>query len=257
MDKELDQILRLYGEPGIGPESTAEDPALRHEREQLEAAKQMLDSRLRVAVPENVVRAVLEFEREDRRPQRRRDRRPVSHDSRRSRPLFAGAGTTLVLLLIAGVLIFTDSTDEATVSADRSISEAPKTENVVPGTTAMRDDAAFADAAVESSRASEPAPRRANQQAHQAATPDPIPEPRRPQVLTVSHEAVDPGLAWDDGQDLRRLHMMIDVVQERGDEIEWEEPAVPLELLPQSRDGARVGAYQGGFYQVNQPVPYR
>lgn len=257
MNKELDQLLRIYGEPGASSRSTSDNPALRDERESLESMKRMLDNRPRVAAPESLVRTVLEFEREDRKPRARPDRKPVARGARHSRPLFLGAGTTVMVLLAAVLLIFNNPADEHLEPADHTATSDVRVEHVTPVEIPRQNENVLADSVPGSTERQmdtvedRPVERR-GLVAVAAARPAPV--QRIPQVITVSSETsrepVEAGLAWDDGGDLRRLHMMIDVMQERGDEIAWEEPAVPLELLPSRRAGAN-----SGYQQASQQVP--
>lgn len=259
MDRKLEQILRLYGEPVPGDSLSPEDAALRRERERLDGVKRALDARPRIAAPEHVVRQVLQFSDVDRQPEARRDRRPVAHRARRSRPLFAGAGSTLVLLIIAGILFFSgpfgEQADADLISAQREEARGHENEPVIPGESAFDAGAVLADAAPEAPQRRRETSSAAVRDAAprvQSRSVERLPSSGEPRILTVSSEVQEAGLGWDDARDVHRLHMMIDVVQDRADEIDWEEPAVPLDLLPSPRERSR-----GGFHQVAQPVPHR
>lgn len=257
MDNNLKQILRLYGELGPTEDSSTGDPSVKAERADLERMKKMLDERPRVAVPESAVARVLEFARDDRAPQpARSDRRPLAR--RRGRPLFAAAGSTLALLIIASLLLLKTPAEEEAPStakgyaATEDVAEPKEGRRSEPAETPFRTEATTADAAPEA-RAQKPRVERQERvRSEPAARPAMVAASAQPQVVTAAEERIEPGLSWDDAQDVRRLHMMIDVLQGRGDEIDWDEPAVPLELLPNGREAAR-----GGFYQVSQPVPHR
>lgn len=247
MDNKLNQILRLYGELGFD-EDAQEDDELRAEAESLRKVKQALDARPRVAVPESAVRNVLEMARMDRQPAARPDRRPVARGARRNRPLFVAAGSTLVLLLMSTLVLWNPPADELARPETTPLPKIDMPEREAAG--------AIVDA-------QPPAPAQAQQQTRRqpaAESPTPAPErltpqqpvqrtagsARNPQILAVTHEPVEPGLAWDEDEDIRRLHLMIDVVQARGEEIDWDEPAVPLELLPARRTGNMRGYQQAG-----------
>ncbi len=252
MHKELNQILRLYGEPRIEPEASAEEPGLLEEFETLDSMKRMLDNRSRVAAPENVVRKVLELERFEREPQIRRDRGPVTRGKRRSGPLFVGAGTTLLLLLIASLFVFNIPADELTVPLDllvavempreQTTGSAPANEVEVPADISVSEPGRLQTRQANEPRTESTRPPAATQLAS-------MPLDSSPRIVSVSSEPADAGLSWDDGRDLRRLHMMIDVMQDRGDETAWEEASVPLELLPSARSSSNRG-FQNASHEV-------
>lgn len=254
MDKKLEQILRLYGEDETGGRRHPARMPAGGELADLQSVKQVLDARPRAAAPEDDVQHVLRLAAGDRQPQTpRRDRRPVAHGSKRSRPLFTAAGTTLVLLVMAGVLLFGLPEADPQTPAQTAPATSDLRQDLETPEAPEQDPVKQAEPTRRQSVADNRAPQRPSVRTPEAARPSPQRPARVAETNVVQvADASEAGLSWDDAQDVRRLHMMIDVVQGRAEEFEWDEPAVPLELLPNARSAAR-----GGIQQVSQPLPRR
>lgn len=229
MDRKLHDILRLYGEspPAEGPASD--------EVEDLRYVKERLDERPRVSAPEDVIRNVLYFAaKEDRAPQL--SQAPARPARRRERTVFALAGSSAAMLILALMFLIIGPETEPVAE---TLSVAEVTKAPLPVTEVEKPVEEYLPAAVPieeptpSNRMPEVVPTRIRPAPPQIELASMTATTQNPQVVRA--EISEAGLAWDDGQDLRRVHHMINVVQSRGDEFEWEEPAVPLDLMPETR----------------------
>lgn len=249
MDSKLKTILSLYGE-STPPVDSGRDP----DEASLREVKAVLDDRPRVSAPESVIRDVLESASiGSRQVSVRRDRAPAGRLSRRL--AVAASGISFAFLMLAGVLVFMDS-DRAAVSpepapaiaeirnAERDASPAVPADAESPALNESAP-AAFDESPVIRDR---PSPRISYGPPVQVASARSIPAP------AIDERSIE-ALSWDDSQDLRELHQMIDVLQSRGHDIDWDEPAVPLELLPEAGRGQRSGVRQAGFPGNGRNLP--
>lgn len=229
MDRKLHDILQLYGErpPAEGPASD--------EIAELRYVKERLDERPRVSAPEDVIRNVLYFAaKEDHAP--RKSQAPARPAHRRERTVFALAGSSAAMLIMALMFLIIGPEPEP-VTEILSVAEVTKAPQ--PVAEVQKPVEEYLPAAVPiqepepSNRMPEIAPTRVRPAPPQIELASMTATTSNPQVVRA--EISEAGLAWDDGQDLRHVHHMINVIQARGDEFEWEEPAVPLDLMPETR----------------------
>jgi hypothetical protein len=240
MDKDLRYLLHLYGEA-----PPPEDPSEMDSRDArvLAEMKSVLDQRPRLSPPESVIRDVLAAAGPNSNPVRERVRADrAAMPSRFLTRRLVGAGSGLLVLMMAALVVLWSFEDTDAVLDQETT--AAVADSVIPEETTITDifDAAPERAAV-ASRV-EPAPREVPRE---SAT-------YRPPVQVVSTapsspavEQTLPGLAWDDSEDFRDVHRMINVVQSRGNDIDWDEPAVPLELLGHPGSSSRPGVRQAGY----------
>jgi hypothetical protein len=255
MNKYSKYLLHLYGE-GPRPEDArdADDAEIRALREM----KGILDDRPRLSPPESVIREVLASARPDSAPSRLRvDRRPARRASA-SRTLI-GAGSAMLILMLAGLLFLWTIEDEAgTDSGQRAAVADVRSDGAAQTGPAERGPSPVEVNSVPEASTVQRAPSDATRETRSTPQSTSRSATMRPPVQLASTQASLPppvessldGLSWDDSGDLRDVHRMIDVVQSRGHDIEWDEPAVPLELLGrpsnERRQSVRQATYPGG-----------
>ena len=248
MDKKLHEILRLYGEspPADSPESD--------DLVDLQYVKSRLDERPRVSAPEEVIRNVLYFAADEGRTHRSRQaaNRPAR---RRERAVIALAGSSVAMLIVATMFFLIGPEPEAPPEVV-AVAEVAVTPRPVVEVEPIVEEALPTSRPVveprQRNRMPDVAPTRvrpAPPHIELASVSTPSPSPR----VVVATEISDAGLAWDDGQDLRRVHHMINVIQARSDEFDWDEPAVPLDLVP----GSRSQYSPSGVHPAGGPAPHR
>jgi hypothetical protein len=239
MDKDLRYLLHLYGE-APPPEDPSETES--HDARALAEMKSVLDQRPRISPPESVIRDVLAAAGPNLSPvgsRNRADRKAVPRRPLARRMVGAASGM-LVLLLAALVALWSVDDGNETLTPEPT---AVAADQIVPEETRFVDTFEAEPTRSAVAARSESAPREVTRE---AAYRTPV------QVVSTgpSSPAVEqtlPGLAWDDSDDLRDVHRMINVVQSRGQDIEWDEPAVPLELLGQPGSSTRSGVRQAGY----------
>lgn len=246
MDKDLRYLLHLYGEapPPENPSDTGSKDA-----RALAEMKAVLDQRLHFSPPESVIQEVLAAAGPSTQPSvppgKRRERADRPAVARRFAGRIVGAGSGLLMVLLAALVLLWSFDDGAELVAsqpeaaiaDTTVPEAPASEGALDVEPVRSAVAARAESDT--------------RQVQQAARER---QAFRPSIQTVSATTsaapIDqalPGLAWDDSDDLQDVHRMINVVQSRGQDIEWDEPAVPLELLGQPASSPRSGVRQVGY----------
>jgi hypothetical protein len=248
MDRKQKYLLSLYGEstPPEHPDgSRFEDP----DGEALREMKQLLDERPRMSPPDHLVRDVLAMARYDAAGSTtRRDRAPVAR--KRRAPVYAAAFSSMLVLIAVGLFVFLSPVVNETGTTDISVADVipapshtpfPAEPVGEPARTASEHDEPRSVPSP-AQRPVDRTPRYDNSTPVQLASTRPATPPIDEQLLDL--------LSWDDTREFQQVHHMIDVVQSRGRDIEWDEPAVPLELLPEARPSSRSGVRQVGWRDI-------
>jgi hypothetical protein len=242
MDRQQKYLLSLYGEstpPEHSDGSRFEDP----DGEALREMKQLLDERPRMSPPDHLVRDVLAMGRYDAAGSTiRGDRAPVTR--KRRMPAYAAAFSSTLVMIAVGLFVFLTPVVEEPGTTDISVADVLPAPAQTPFPGEPVDESASTGSEYEEQRTvPSPSPRPAvrtprndNGTPVQLASTRPATPPIDEQLLDV--------LSWDDTREVQQMHHMIDVVQSRGRDIEWDEPAVPLELLPEARPSSRPGVRQ-------------
>ncbi len=198
MDERLHIVRLLYGEGGDPAElrRLLEDEALRAEYQALSEAKFHLDHRRRVrpapAVIDRILAAAAHPERLGATPPLRPERRDRAARPGPRRRAARWAGIAFVLTLLLGGGVY--FLRDGTQAGPPALTEAPG--------------------------------------ARQGGGSLTGPESTRSATGLQVVSAPDDVLRWDAGEDVARLHRRIERLRNRNADLQWGEPAVPLEMLP-------------------------
>jgi hypothetical protein len=239
MERRLDILRELYGEGDDGPalrESLRHDDELRQEAQALSQVKFRLDHRRRQRPDAAVVDRVVAAAR-DASPlhaTRRRDRGAVPHRRWRM-AAFGSVGALTTVLLAVSISFWQWPSSEPTSTPSVATDSVPGSFQRDLPTPLLAEEPA----------AAEPAPRATSRPAPPATTMRG--RPMTAQVAVVADSA-DEGdwPAWDDADDMLRLHRRIELLQAGSAGTVWDESPIPQDLLypPSGRSRMQQGLQQ-------------
>ncbi|QXD16528.1 hypothetical protein GQ464_006155 [Rhodocaloribacter litoris] len=248
MDERLHIVRHLYGEVEDAEElrRLLEDATLRAEYEALREVKSRLDrwppARPDAAVLERVVAAAAHPERRAAPGGPRPDRGPRRAPRRAGR--WIGAAATLAVLLGVGLAYLV-----APVHGPTDPKPAPPAGEA---NAAARTPTAGVPLAADRTTRVPPVPE--SVAVGEAGAPVAAAQPAG--TLAAAAQVAGPALAWDEADDVRRLHRRIASLRARNADLQWGEPAVPLEMLSGfagTTPGLRQAGERGGYTPLRIP----
>lgn len=215
-------IAHLYGEAD-DPEARRAllaDEALHREYEALEATRAVLEKRPRMRPDPQVIDRIMAAAAPARITPLHTDR-PALRRVSLQRVVWWSTGIAAVLLVAVGVWPLVQPPPDTARTATPPVAVQPP---ALPEMAPVPDPPA---ATVSTTSTPTPAIR---------PTPDvPAMATQAPAPADTLTQATDPALllAWDDAAEVRLLHERIERLRNQANALAWDEPARPLELLPQ------------------------
>lgn len=198
MNDKKNILLHLYSDPDAEGDlrSLLKDEDLRREHQALSEARFNLEFIPRQLPDPKTVNAIISEARraaDMATPGRRPDRPPIWRSRSLRRVLIPTLSIAAVIVISVGLGLFSSNTFKDRV-LDTAIFEADAV--ITPAESLLR--------------------------------PTPVPPSLAAQIASFDF---DPELAWDDARDIRQLYRRIESLRPT-DELDWDERAMPLELIP-------------------------